>query len=149
MNKLILLMLGILLVIGLWANLPSIDAVDDISNKDVSLNMSKKRAAQSKTQALVLDGVSYEAPKWGKSLGFGQNGGHLRAVDKLTGDELWVLEVYEIIYDGYMEDDKLDRFITKISFAGQGRLRINSERCGVYLVDIATQKVSVEHPPPC
>ena len=155
MKKLVFPVLGALLVVGIWVFQQYFNDTGDMSDEGVGRNVgassetSKKRLAPAETEALVVDGIRYEAPKWGKSLGLGQNGGHLRAVDESTGNELWVLEVYEIVYDGDMEDDKLDRFITTISLSGQGRLRINSERCGVYLVDRVTQKVTVERHPPC
>lgn len=110
---------------------------------------SKKRLAPPKAEPVVVDGIRYEAPVWGKTLGLGQNGGHLRAIDVATGDELWVLVVYEIFYDGDMEDDKQDRFITNIRDIGNRRLRIESERCGVYTVDTVSRSVTVERRPPC
>ena len=119
------------------------------TNNNGSSEISKKRIAPIETKSLVVDGIRYDAPKWGKSLGFEQNGGHLRAVEVSTNNELWILEVYKITYDGDIEDDKLDRFITMISLEKDGVLRINSERCAVYLVDLATREISIESPPPC
>lgn len=110
---------------------------------------SKKRRAPPRAEPIVVDGVRYDAPLWGKTLGLGQNGGHLRATDATTGEELWILVVYEIAYDGDKEDDKFDRFITRIRDIGRGQLRIDSEGCGAYRVDTESRKVTVLREPPC
>jgi hypothetical protein len=110
---------------------------------------SKRRAPPPEVKPVVIAGVRYESLPWGKSRGLGQNGGYLRAVDVDSGEELWILEVYDVSYDGDMEDDKQDRFITKIRKYGKNRLKIYSERCGIYAVNTESRDVTTMREPPC
>lgn len=106
---------------------------------------SKKRAGPAPVAPVSLGGVRYQALPWGKARGLGQNGGHIAAIDEKTGKELWVLRVYRIVYDGDMEDDKQDLFITGLSIRRDpDRLVVENERGGRYVVDPATRTVTEE-----
>ena len=90
-----------------------------------------------------LQGVRYEVVRGGRGRGLGQNGGLVAAVDEASGDELWVLKVYEIAYDGEMEDDKQDVAITDLSVSRwHKRLSVKNERGERFDVDLATRQVS-------
>ncbi len=104
---------------------------------------SKKRAGPAPVAPVVVDGVRYEALQWGKARGLDQNGGYIAAVDERTGKELWILKVYDVVYDGDKEDDKQDLFITSISRThALGGLIVEDERGRRYLVDLATRRVT-------
>ena len=88
-------------------------------------------------------GIRYEAMQWGKARGLGQNGGYLAAIDEKTGDELWLLKVYDVSYDGDMEGDKQDVFVTSLEIDREGRrLTVENEAGDRFTVDLASRKVS-------
>jgi len=71
----------------------------------------------------------------------GPNGGYIAATDPKTGEELWILKVYDVSYDRDMEADKLDVFISKIAPEGPAALRIENEKGRVYRVDLKDRTV--------
>ena len=97
----------------------------------------KERAEVPEVSPLTLGGVRYEPVLWGKARGLGQNGGLLAATDVATGQELWVLKIYDIAYTGDKEDDKQDVFISSLQAEDDGHLRVESERGGAWRVDLA------------
>lgn len=101
----------------------------------------KERSEVPEPSPLTLDGVRYEAVPWGKARGLGQNGGYIGAYEAASGRELWLLKVYDIVYDGDREEDKQDLFIESLEQAGAARLRVTDERGGVYLVDLERRAV--------
>ena len=97
----------------------------------------KERAEVPEVATVTIGKVRYEAPPWGKLRGLGQNGGIVVAFDADSGRELWALKVYEIRYDGEMEDDKQDVFIAGMAADGDHHLRVEAERGrGVWRVDL-------------
>lgn len=101
----------------------------------------KERSELPEPEAVTRNGVRYEALPWGKARGLGQNGGYIAAFDEASGDELWLLKVYEVAYDGEREDDKQDLFIADLTFDAAGRLRVEDERGELYIVDVDARKV--------
>lgn len=106
---------------------------------------------------VTLDGVRYEALKWGKERDLGQNGGLIAAHDAETGAELWVGRVYAIRY-GDMSPSKYDRFITEMrpDPAG-GALLVTDDHGGEHRFDLASRtgtplnaaaEIAPEEPPP-
>ena len=92
---------------------------------------------------VALKGVRYEVVRGGRGRGLGQNGGLVAAVDEASGDELWVLKVYDIVYDGDMEDDKQDVAITDLSVSRwHHRLSVKNERGERFDIDLASRQVS-------
>ncbi|MES9899875.1 MAG: hypothetical protein ABW148_12735 [Sedimenticola sp.] len=104
---------------------------------------SKKRAGGPIEVAPVHhNGVRYSALHWGKVRDLGQNGGYIAASDAQTNEELWTLKVYDVHYDGDMENDKQDIFITRISLAEDGtQLIIEDEHGRNFFVDLTTREV--------
>ena len=102
--------------------------------------ISKERSEIPEPPSLTVGDVRYVAVPWGKARGLGQNGGYIAALDA-GGRELWLLKVYDIVYDGDMEEDKQDRFIDSIFRDGADLLRITDERGGVYRVNTKTRTV--------
>ncbi|MBI3228692.1 MAG: hypothetical protein HYZ45_00430 [Burkholderiales bacterium] len=104
----------------------------------------KKRLEPEQLPPVLLGNTRYEAPLWGKGRGLTQNGGHVVAINNTTGEELWVVALYEIQYDPDMEEDKQDLFLTslKVDVAGS-RLLAEDERGRKYALDLFTRKVSV------
>lgn len=105
------------------------------------MNTEKERSEVPEPAAVVADGVRYEAVPWGKARGLGQNGGYIAAYDTRTDDELWLLKVYTVAYDGEREDDKQDVFIEDLTLEAPGRLRVTDERGGVHHVDLLRRAV--------
>ena len=104
--------------------------------------MQKRRSGPMPVAPVTYAGVRYEVVHWGKGRGLPQNGGYIAAIDEKSGQQLWLLRVYEVHYDGDMEDDKQDIFITSLMLNENGkRLSIEDERGRRYLVDTASQTV--------
>jgi hypothetical protein len=105
--------------------------------------MKKKRSGPDPVDPVRSGGIRYEAMQWGKARGLGQNGGYVAAIDEKTGDELWLLKVYDVSYDGDMEGDKQDVFVTGLEIDGEGRrLTVENEAGDRFTVDLASRKVS-------
>src|SRR3712207_8877200 len=81
---------------------------------------SPKRVGPDPVEPVTLAGLRFEAVHWGKERGWGQNGGYVAAVDPATRKEAWTLKAYDVTYDGRMEDDVQDVFITTLE-ADQAR----------------------------
>lgn len=101
----------------------------------------KERSEISAPQPLHAGSTRYEAILWGKARGLGQNGGYIAAYDSHTNQELWLLKVYEVTYDGEMEEDKQDIFIENLRFDAKGHLCVTDERGRMYLVDVSNRTV--------
>ena len=102
----------------------------------------KERAEPPPPPSITIGDIRYDAVHWGKARGLGQNGGYIAAHDAYSGTELWLLKVYDVVYDGRMEDDKVDRFITSFTDLGDDRLEVADERGRRYVVDLASRTVT-------
>ncbi len=98
----------------------------------------KEREEVPEPEPVAMGGIRYESVLWGKARGLGQNGGYLAAVDEATGRELWLLKVYDVVYDE-REHDKSDNFITEIARESTGILRVRDERGRSFRVDVERQ----------
>ena len=101
----------------------------------------KERSEVPEPAAVVSGGVRIEALPWGKARGLDQNGGYIAAYDPATDNEVWILKVYEVAYDGRRESDKQDLFIEDLALEPSGLLRVSDERGGVYRVDLQQRAV--------
>jgi hypothetical protein len=102
----------------------------------------KKRAAPDPIEPITLDGVRYEPVQFGKARGLEQNGGYITATDVKTGNELWLIKIYDVRYVGDMEPDKQDVFISAMQLTGdRGHLEIENESGARFLMDLKTQHV--------
>lgn len=105
------------------------------------MSVEKERAEPEDPDPVVLGGIRYEALHWGKVRGLGQNGGYIAAIDTRTGEELWILKVYDVSYESDMEADKLDVFITGIEPDGDHALTVRNEKGRAFRVDLRDQSV--------
>jgi hypothetical protein len=103
--------------------------------------MAKKRSGPDPVDPVRSGGIRYEAVPWGKARGLDQNGGYVAAIEEKSGKELWLLKVYDVSYDGDMEADKQDVFITSLEI-DQGRLTVESESGDRYAVDLQSRTVT-------
>ena len=101
----------------------------------------KERKEVPEPEPVSDNGVRYEAVIWGKARGLEQNGGYIAAYDLATNRELWLLKVYDVVYDQEMEGDKQDLFIEELSLDDEGRLLVTDERGEVYFVDVENRRV--------
>jgi outer membrane protein assembly factor BamB len=105
--------------------------------------LSAKRVGPKDIAPIEFKGLRFEVIHWGKSRGFGQNGGYIAAFDRGTGKELWTLKVYDIPYDPALESDVQDVFIATLSKALFGaKLKISDENGRRYVVDIDSRTAS-------
>jgi hypothetical protein len=105
--------------------------------------MDKKRAGPPTAAPVSRQGIRYEAIRGGKGRGLKQNGGYIAAVDEASGEEKWILKVYDVHYDKKMEADKQDVLITKLSFTKDGsELYVENERGKRFVVRLADQTVA-------
>jgi len=106
--------------------------------------MQKKRSGPSRVAPVSHKGVRYEALNWGKTRGLEQNGGYIIAIDEKTGQELWFLKVYEVVYDGNMEEDKQDVFIIKLTVSRwRNRLTVKNERGESFAISLKDRTVTL------
>lgn len=99
-----------------------------------------KRVAPPKVNAVTVGKLRFDAIHWGRSRGFGQNGGYIAALDADSGRELWTLKVYDVTYDSGMEQDVQDVFIEEMKADGD-KLVITDENDRRYVVDPASRTV--------
>ena len=105
----------------------------------------KKRLAPEPVAPVSFEGRRYEAVHFGKARGLAQNGGYVAAIDETSGRELWVQRVYRVRYDGRLEADKHDVFITALTLLPAARaLLIENERGARYQLDLRTRAVRPE-----
>jgi hypothetical protein len=103
----------------------------------------KERSEAPEPAPVQHQGVRYEAIQWGKTHGLGQNGGYVQAVDAANGGILWIHRIYRIAYDPAKEQDKQDRFITRLAIGPRGEsLLVDDERGGRYVLDLRTHRVT-------
>jgi hypothetical protein len=103
---------------------------------------SSKRKGPADVPPVFMGDTRFEAIHWGTARGLAHNGGYLRAVNQLTDEELWVLEIYDVVKDPERESDVQDVFITSLKKTLFGRkLRIADEAGRRYLVDPGLQTV--------
>ena len=102
----------------------------------------KERSEIPEPAPLTVGNVRYEAVPFGRARGLPHNGGYVAAIDTASGRELWLLEIYNIVYDNEREQDKQDVFIEELALDAAGRLRVNDERGGIYFVDLKTRQIS-------
>ena len=101
------------------------------------------RARTKTPEPVSYQGVRYEVVAGGKGRGLGQNGGLIAAVNPENGEELWVLKVYEVVYDDDLEADKQDVLITDLSVSRWSHcLKIKNERGERFQVGLATRAVT-------
>lgn len=101
-----------------------------------------KRAAPAEVPALTRAGTRYEVVHWGKARGLPQNGGYLAAIDEASGQERWLVRVYETRYDPSLEADKQDVFLTALELGCGGEcVEVEDERGRRYRVDLASRAV--------
>ena len=104
--------------------------------------MAKKRSGPDPVEPVRFGGTRYEAVPWGKARGLKQNGGYVAAIDAKTGEELWLLKVYDVSYDGDMEADKQDVFVTSLEIDRTGRfLTVENEAGDHFIVNLASREV--------
>lgn len=74
-----------------------------------------KRAAPDPVPAVTVGDIRYEVIHYGRREGLDQNGGYIIAKDQKTGETLWTLKVYEVVFDpSGKEGDSQDVFITQM-----------------------------------
>jgi len=101
-----------------------------------------KRAGPPDVEPVTINDVEFVVIHWGKSRGFGQNGGYIAAYNAATGEELWTLKVYDVTYDPQKEQDVQDIFIESITKTDSGdRLLVTDETGRVYRIDPETRTV--------
>ncbi len=102
----------------------------------------QKRVAPPDVPPVTVGTLSIEALPWGRERGLGQNGGYVAAIDPATGAELWTLKIYDVPYDGIMEEDVQDVFIASMRALGEGRVEIVDEDGRRYVLDVAARRVT-------
>lgn len=102
-----------------------------------------KRLGPQNVPPVTTDTVRIEVVHWGKERGLGQNGGYLEAFDRNSGNPLWLLQVYEIVYNPKLELDVQDRFIKQIAISTDHKfILVTDERGKRFAVRLADQQVA-------
>lgn len=90
---------------------------------------------------VVHEQVRYEQVDNGLVAGLDQMGGYLAAVDQASGEQLWVLKVYDNRREPGREGDAQDVFFKTMAWQPDGTLLIENERGARFAVDPATRTV--------
>jgi hypothetical protein len=99
-----------------------------------------KRVPPPNVAPITIDDVEFAAIPFGKARGLGQNGGYVAARDPATGKEIWMLKVYDVVYDPKLEGDVQDVFIRSLQKSASGHeLVVTDERGRRYIVDPKTR----------
>lgn len=101
-----------------------------------------KRVAPPEVKPLRMGALTIRVIHWAHDHGLGSNGGVIEAVDAATGVRRWRLRVYADVRDPALEGDVQDVFITRLTRAGAGRIRVEDERQRRWLVDLASRRVT-------
>ena len=105
--------------------------------------LNKKVAGPEDVEPVTVGKTRYEVPHWGKVMGLGQNGGHVRAVDAASGKTLWTVELYKIDYKPNMEADKQDSFIISLDYdAKHTRLVAQNDRGRRFALNLLSRQVT-------
>jgi hypothetical protein len=117
-------------------------AVPDV-RREAAMESLKRRVPN--PRPVSHGGIRYEVLLTGKSRGFEQNGGIIRAIDEANSSELWTLVVYRIeIKPEGEEPDAQEVFITKLALeAGGKRLVVDNDRKERFRVDLSNRTVTV------
>lgn len=100
--------------------------------------MSEDRDDPVAVDPVTIDGVRYEAPTLGASVGVLQDGGVIAAYDQNSGALLWT----QVVYAPEEEDDEdPEVYITAIEATPDG-LRVTNEMGRSFQIDLATREVS-------
>lgn len=111
-----------------------------MTNQDT---LTPKRVGPKDVPAVTIKDLRFEVIHWGKDRGFTQNGGYIAAFDKTSGEELWTLKIYDIVYDPDLESDVQDIFIKSMKKSLFGNnLKITDERGRKYVVNTDTRTVA-------
>lgn len=102
---------------------------------------SQKREGPAAVAPVRAGTLEISALHWGFSRGLAQNGGYIAAADAASGRELWLLKVYEVVYDPLRERDVQDTFITHIQLEASGLVRVRDELGREYIVDPRSRTV--------
>jgi hypothetical protein len=102
-----------------------------------------KAAGPDDVEPVTVGKIRYEAPHWGRVQGWGQNGGHIIAVDVASGAALWRTEIYKIDSKPNMGADKQDSFITSLEFEpAHARLVAENDRGRRFALDLFSREVT-------
>ncbi|MCL7421168.1 MAG: hypothetical protein M8364_09725 [Methylobacter sp.] len=115
------------------------------NSEEVKVMMQADRLPPAEVSPVVIDDTRYEVVHWGKERGLEQNGGYIAAIDVASGQERWLLKIYDVQYDPMMEEDVQDIFIKSMSKSFFGKkLKIVDELGRKYTVDTTDRSIKPE-----
>jgi hypothetical protein len=92
-------------------------------------------------------GVRYEVDFSGKAEGSNQRGGVVAAVDEASGQLIWRMAVYPVVFKPAEERDAQEIFITDLALDADGRhLLVAAESRKRFVIDLATRSVASSAP---
>lgn len=110
---------------------------------DDGMSMSPKRLAPTKLAPIPYGQFEIRALQWGRREGLSQNGGYIEAWPKNGTQCEWRLRVYEIVYDGEMEEDGQDCFIEDMQLLAPDTLEVRDEKSRRYRINLINRQVQV------
>lgn len=144
------LLVAVTLFIFLYGQVKYACAQSDVetslnNSEEVKFMMQADRIPPAEVSPVVIDGMRYEVVHWGKERGLEQNGGYIAAIDVASGQERWLLKIYDVQYDPMMEEDVQDIFIKSMtkSFFSK-KLKIVDELGRKYIVDTTDRSIQLE-----
>jgi len=123
---------------------PQADAASASSDATAPVSEARlrKRSAPLKVEPIEHRGVRYAVVRGAKGRGLPHNGGYIEATELASGRSLWLVKVYEVVYDSDIEDDKRDVYISLLRLdAARSRLLVENERDERFAVALDGSKV--------
>lgn len=134
----------LLIVMGIACSV-EIAIAEPGADQAISSPLNPKRVAPAKVDPVLIGKLRFEAIQWGKQRGLSQNGGYIAAYDANSSKELWILKVYEVLYDPALESDVQDIFIISMSKTlFTGKLIVKDEKSREYVIDPEKRKVETK-----
>ncbi len=94
-------------------------------------------------EPVSANGIRYEVTRVPSRHGIAQDSGVVSAIDEATGQELWTIAVYPIVYDEDEERDVQDVYITRLAVDPEANvLLVANERRERYRVDLTNRSVT-------
>jgi len=120
---------------------PSRADISPSPSKENSMESAKRRAPSARP--VEHQGVRYEQLRRPREQGFQQSGGVIAAIDEASGEQLWVVQLYETTFDPAEERDAQEVYVSELTLdAKQGVLKAVDERKRVWLIRLSDGSVN-------
>lgn len=101
------------LLVGLATAVPAQADVSPSMTKEIAMESAKRRGPTAKP--ISHKGIRYEQLRRPDEQGFKQGGGVIVAIDEASKKQLWVVQLYETVFDPKEERDAQEVYVSELS----------------------------------